>query len=312
MPVIARRLGNMISDDAKQRISSLKHYPTIDTWRNPLTRSIARRLTNDAWRKTLDEIDFEYRLSPLEIDQVSCLQYETTGSTAERPLILYVHGGGFVAGSPETNAANVLPICHLGGFEGIGVDYTLLPDAHFPTQIDEVDIVYRAILETTPQRKIILLSDSTGSAIALSALMRWRKDGVLAPAGAIFLSPCIDGKGASDTQITADHHDPLIRSMGGKFARQLFKFYAPDKDLKDPAISPIYGKFDGLPPIMIHVGSREVLLGDAARLSEAVRQAGVEVTLRVFDGMFHRFHMHWKIEEARNAHADLADFINTL
>jgi len=312
MPAFTRRTGSIISDDAKQRIAALRRYPTIDTWRNPLTRSIARRLSNDAWRKTLGKIDFDYRFTAAEVAGVPCTQYETAGSSPEGALIFYVHGGGFTAGSAETSAANVLPVCHLSGSEGLGVDYTLLPDAYFPTQIDEVDRVYRALVEASPDRKIFLLSDSTGSAIALAALMRWRKDGVLSPAGAIFLSPSIDGKGASDTQITNDRHDPLIPSAGGRFVRQLFNFYAPNAKPDDPAVSPIYGKFDDLPPFMIHVGSREVLLGDAARLAEAAREAGVEVHLRVFDGMFHRFHMHWSMEEARKAHGDLADFVRTL
>jgi len=238
--------------------------------------------------------------------------FAPAGGASGAPVLVYVHGGGFVAGSPEINAANVLPACHLSGCPGLGVDYTLLPRAYFPAQIDELDKIYAALIKDDPDRRIVMLSDSTGAAISLAAMMRWRTNGLKAPAGAVFLSPCIDGDGASDTQITADHHDPLIRSMGGKFTRQLFHFYAPDRDRKDPAVSPIYGDFSYLPPMLVHAGSREVLLGDAARLSEAARRAGVETHLRVFDGMFHRFHMHWKLDETRAAHADIADFIRTL
>jgi epsilon-lactone hydrolase len=309
MPVIARRTGATISDAAKQRIAALKPYPTIDTWRNPLTRPIARRLMNDAWRKTLGEIDFDYRTTAFDIDGVACTQFETAASSPDAPLIFYIHGGGFVAGSSELTAGNLLPLCQLSGCEGLGVDYTLLPEAHYPVQIDEVDKAYRALVETAPARKIILLSESTGAAIALAALMRWRHDGVVSPAGAIFLSPCIDGKGASDSHTANDRSDPVIRSMGGKYVRQLFSFYAPDAKPDDPAVSPIYGRFEDMPPFMIHAGSRTVLLGDAARLSEAARQAGVDVRLRIFDGMFHRFHMHWSLEETRSAHADLAAFV---
>ncbi|GJL95949.1 MAG: hypothetical protein DHS20C05_23540 [Hyphococcus sp.] len=312
MRVLARRLGGAISDKAKERIGALKQYPTIDTWRNPLTRHVAKRLSNDAWAKTVEKIDFEYRLTDMQIDSVNCVLYEAESTITRQPVILYIHGGGFVAGSPKTNAANVLPLCHLSGCDAIGIDYSLLPDAVFPTQINEVSRVYRALLEEKPGRKIVILSDSTGSAIALSALMQWRREGLMSPAGAVFLSPCVDGKGSSDTQITADHHDPLIRSMGGKFIRRLFSFYAPDNDLSDPAVSPIYGNFENLPPFMIHAGSREVMLGDAARLAEAARQAGVETHLRVFDGMFHRFHMHWDLEETRTAYSDIANFIRLL
>lgn len=312
MRVLARRLGGAMSDKAKERIAALKQYPTIDTWRNPLTRHVARRLTNDAWRKTIEKIDFDYRLSDIQVDGVNCVLYEAESTLTRQPLILYVHGGGFVAGSPQANAANVLPLCHLSGCDGLGIDYTLLPEAVFPTQINQVSQVYRALLAEKPGRKIVILADATGASMALAALMQWRQEGLMSPAGAIFLSPCVDGKGSSDTQITADHHDPLIRSMGGKFIRRLFSFYAPEQDLSDPAISPIYGNFENLPPFMIHVGSREVMLGDAARLAEAARQAGVETHLRVFDGMFHRFHMHWDLEETKTAFSDIANFIRLL
>ena len=312
MPVIARRTGAAISKGAKARISALKPNPTLDTWRNPLTRRIARHFAEDAWAKTLSDIDFDYRLTDTEVTGVPCVRYETAAVDANVPFILNIHGGDFVAGSARTHAANALPLCRLTGAEGLGVSYSLLPEAQFPKQIDEVDNVYRALLDEQPGRKIVLISDAVGSAIALSAMMRWRDDGAPAPAGAICLSPCVDGAGASDTQITLDGQDPVIRSLGGKHVRRLFRFYAPGGDLLNPAISPIYGEFDWLPPLMIHVGSREVLLGDAARLAETARRAGVSAHLRVFDGMFHGFHLCWSLDEARAAHGDLADFVSTL
>lgn len=312
MPVIARRTGTAISDGAKARIAALKAYPTLDTWRNPLTRGIARHFAHDAWSKTLKEIDFEYRLSDAEIAGVSCTRYETAAADASGPLLINIHGGHFVSGSAATHAAIALPLCRLAGAEGLGINYTLLPEAFFPTQIEEIDRVYKALTEASPGRKIVFVADGVGVALVLSAMMAWRDEGAPAPAGAICLSPCVDGAGASDSHVALDGHDPLIRSSGGRFFRQLFHFYAPERGLEDPAVSPIYGSFQWLPPMMIHAGGRDVLLGDAARLAERARRAGVDVSLRVFDGMFHGFHMHWRLEETRAAHEDLADFVRRL
>lgn len=312
MPVIARRMGSAVSDGAKMRAAGLKAWPTLDTWRNPLTRGIARRFAHDAWTKTLKELDFEFRLSDTDVAGVSCVRYETAGASASGPLILNMHGGHFVSGSARTHAAIALPLCRLAGAEGLGINYTLLPEAFFPTQIEELDRVYKALVNAETGRNIVLIGDGVGAALMLSAMMGWRDEGVRAPAGAIFISPCVDGAGASDTHIALDSHDPVIRSGGGKFFRQLFRYYAPDRALKDPAVSPLYGAFEWLPPMMIHAGAREVLLGDAARLAETARRAGVEAVLRVFDGMFHGFHMHWSLDEARAAHADLADFLARL
>ena len=312
MPVIARRVGAAISDSAKARIAGLKTYPTLDTWRNPLTRGVARHFAHEAWVKTHKDLDFEYRLTETEIAGLSCMRYETAGERPGAPLIFYIHGGDFVSGSARTHASVALPLCHLTAAPGLGLNYTLLPEAHFPTQIEEIDRVYRAQLASAPDRKIVLMADGTGATLALAAMMRWRDQGIPAPGGAICLSPCVDGAGASDSHIALDGHDPLIRSGGGRHFRQLFRYYAPGRDLSDPAVSPLYGEFEWLPPMAIHAGGREVLLGDAARLAEAARRAGVDVRLRVFDGMFHLFHMHWSMDEARAAHNDLADFINSL
>lgn len=312
MPVIARRTGDAISVRGKKRIASLSQYPTLDTFRNPLTRGVARHFAHENWIKALEEVDFDYRLSDTEIEGVPCVHYETGAHDHQSPLIFYIHGGGFVCGSPRVNAATVLPVCHLADCNGIGVDYSLLPEAEFPTQINEVDRVYQSLRARDPDRSIIVLADSAGATLALSAMMRWRNDGVPSPDGAVLISPLLDGAAASDTHITADGHDPLIRSMNGKTIKKLFRCYAPQHKPDDPTVSPIYGDFKWMPPLLIHVGTREVLLGDAARLAQKSLNAGVETTLRVFDGMFHLFHMHWRLDEAKSAHADIAAFVKGL
>jgi acetyl esterase/lipase len=312
MSVFSRRTGDAVSDDAKKRIAGLKPYPTLDMWRNPVTRGFARRLIDDEWRKAIGEIDFEYRLTDDNIGGVDGVWFEAAGAKPGAPIILFVHGGGFVAGGPAISAPIVLPSCHLSGCEAFGPDYSLLPEASYPTQIDEISAVYYALCTDYPERRVVLFAESTGAAIALAAMMRWRQDGVTAPLGAVFLSPCIDGKGASDTHIALDGRDPLIKSMRGGYTRNLFRFYAPEAALDDPDVSPIYGDFTYLPPILAQAGSREVMLGDAARLTQTARRAGVDARLQVFDGMYHRFHAHWSLAETKDAHRDIADFITSL
>jgi len=309
MAIVARQKSGAISDGARQRRASLQQYPTLDTWRNPLTRGVARHFAHQAWLKTLEEIDFEYRLTDMDIAGVPCVQYETGAAKATDPIILYVHGGALVAGSPRVNASMILPACHLTSLNAIGVDYTLLPEGRYPAPLDEVDAVYKALIERDEKRRVIIFGDSIGGTIVLANLMRWRDEKTPLPAGAIFASPVIDGAGASDTLTTLDGRDPLFNAHGRKNSQKLFRYYAPGESLLDPKISPIYGDFHGLPPMLVHAGTREVFLGDAARLSEAARRAGVPVSLRVFDGLFHLFHMHWGMEEAKHAHDDIAAFI---
>ncbi|MEM8772495.1 MAG: alpha/beta hydrolase [Pseudomonadota bacterium] len=316
MALFLRKTGGAISDDARKRIASLKPLPTLDMWRNPVTRGFARRLANEEWRKSLDKIDFQFRFSATNFGGVDGVYMETdsadNASTDPSPLILFVHGGGFVAGGAEVRAGSVLPSCHLSGCDAFGPDCSLLPEAVFPTQIDEADQAYRALCTEHSGRKIILFAESTGCAVALAALMRWREEGHPLPESVVLLSPCIDGTGASDTHIALDGRDPLIKSSHGAYARSLFRFYAPDHPLDDEAVSPIYGDFEKLPRMLIQAGSREVFLGDAARLSQHARRAGVDARLQIFDGMYQGFHADWDLQEAREAHQDIADFIRAL
>jgi len=309
MSLFAQRSKLSISDSAQERRASLQHYPTLESFMNPLTRGIARHFAHQAWLNTHKEIDFDYRLTDIEIAGVPCLHYETAATKPDDRIILYVHGGAFVAGSPRVNASMILPTCQLTGIEAIGIDYTLLPEGRYPAPLDEVDRVYKAILEAGEKRRLFIFGDSVGGALVLSNLMRWRDEGAPMPDGAILISPVIDSAGRSDTHMTLDGSDPLIKSHGGKTLRKLFNFYAPGEDMLNAMISPIYGDFNDLSPILIHAGTREVMLGESARLSENIRRAGGDGVLRIFDGMFHLFHMHWAIEEAKYAHEDIADFI---
>lgn len=306
------RRANVLSSRAVKDRKAQRPYPALETWMNPVTRGLARRLANQIWLKTLHHIDFEYRLTNIEIAGVPCVHYETEQTTESDTVILYVHGGAFLAGSPQANAATVLPLCALSGIEAIGVDYTLLPEGRFPIPIDEVDRVYKSVLGDMGKRRIIILADSIGGTIALSSLVRWRDENAPLPECVIFLSPVMDGAGASDTHKTQDSFDPLIQAYGGKTARRLFRFYAPGKSPLDPQVSPIYADLDGLPPMLIHVGTREIALGDASRLAILARRSGVEAEIQVFDGLFHLFHMNWSLAETKLAFEDIAAFVDSV
>lgn len=312
MPGFFRRSASAISDGARKRIAALKPYPTLDTWRNPVTRGFARRLQNEEARRLLDEIDFEYRITSGAAGGVEGVFYETENAKDDAPIILFVHGGGFVAGGPKDNASSVLPICYLSGCNGFGPDYSLLPEAHYPTQIEEFSAVYHGLCGEHPGARFVVVAVSTGAAIALSAMMQWRDEGAPLPIGAVFLSPCVDGMGASDTQVSLAGRDPVIRSSRGAYIRNLFRYYAPGEALNNPAVSPLYGDFSGLPPMLAHAGGREVLMGDAARLVQAAGRVGVAARLQIYDGMYHRFHAHWSLDEARDAHREIAEFIQSL
>lgn len=304
-----KKFGSHLDDAAIGALASCRAYPSVAAVLNPLTRAIARRIAEGEWRATLAQIDFPYEIVPSEIAGVPCARYRTAATSAGGPLILYLHAGAFFAGSPEANAAGILAACHLSGAEAVAVRYSLAPDAVYPAQLSEIERVWRGLLAAgvAPERAIVA-GDSAGANLAAASLLRWRRFGLAAPAGLVLVSPPLDATAGSDSYKLLKSRDPLFHGDPAAGCRSLFRLYAGGAELEDPEISPLFADLSGFPPTLVHVGTREIFLGDAARFAEKARMAGVDVRLRVFDGMFHLFQQHWRLKEARAAHADIAAF----
>ncbi|NHK26795.1 alpha/beta hydrolase [Parvularcula flava] len=306
------KVSPAISSEAKGLYGSLKSYGGFDTIGNPVMRRLGRRIINSGWRQTLEEIDFPYSMSAITLGGVEGLQCKSPASDRAGPVILYIHAGAFVCGSPEDNASAALPQCELAGAEVYAVRYSLAPEFPFPRGLEDVRNFYCALRSHVGNgRRIVIMGDSAGANIALSSMVQWRNNGIALPDCAVLISGCLDGTASSDTMITMQRHDPLIRIRGGNSLKSIFGYYANGTPVSDWRISPIYADLSGLPPMMLQVGSRETLLGDSARLSEKARTSGVNATLRVLDGMFHMFHLHWSMPEAKSVHQDIANFIAT-
>jgi acetyl esterase/lipase len=308
--LLKKKFGAHLKPESRSALDACRPYPPAATLFNPLTRALARRLLEADWKATLEQVDRPYAFEDFLMDGVNCVRVTTPNAREDGPVVLYVHAGAFVAGSTRANAAAIIPACDLAGAIAIGVDYTLAPDGVFPQQIDEVERVYAGLLRqgVNPQR-IVVVGDSAGGSISLAAVNRWREKWTPAPAGVVAVSPVTDGAGLSDTHVSLNGRDPIFGQNSNVDIRSVFSLYAPDMDPLDPRVSPLYADYRNAPPMLIQVGARDVLLGDAARLAERARLSGVDVTLQVFDGMFHLFHMHWSLDEAKAAQSGVAKFI---
>lgn len=308
--LIKRRYGGHLSKEAQGALSDQRAYPSFAAIRNPLTRPIARRIAENEWRATFEQIDFHYEMRDVVHGGVKCVSLRAGEVKDGAPTIIYIHAGAFACGSVRANASAILPTCHYAGCETIAVEYSLAPEAVFPTQLIEIESVYKALIAAGRNpRSIVIAGDSAGGALIVSSAYRWRRLSAPMPGGIVLMSPLLDAQAESDTYQALKGRDPLFVANGPESCAQSFELYAGGADIRDPEISPMSGDPVGLPPTLIHVGTREVLLGDSARFAEKARLAGVDVSLRVFDGMFHLFHQHWRLAEAKTAHRDIADFV---
>lgn len=218
--------------------------------------------------------------------------------------ILYGFGGGFVQGSPFVDLAIVAPLCALTGATVIIPDYRLAPEHPWPAAIDDGFAVYRVIADTP----FAIVGESAGGNLALSLMLRAKMEGLPLPGAAALLSPWCDLTNSGDSLIANDGRDPTIRAKDvGTSARH----YAAEKNLEDPAISPINGAYnESFPPCIITTGTRDLLLSQSVRLADVLRDSDVNVELHVWESLWHVFEWDDRIPEARRSLARIAKFLS--
>lgn len=223
---------------------------------------------------------------------------------------LYLHGGAYALNSINTHRELVARLTHATKLRGLAIDYRLAPEHPHPAALEDALAAYRWLLtEGFTPSQIVIMGDSAGGGLALATLIALRDAGEPLPAGAICISPWVDlaHTGASiQSKAKADailDIDSLERYAG---------YYAAGQDRKRPLISPLYADLSGLPPLLIQVGSDEVLLDDSVRCAENARKAGVDVTLNVWDGLFHAFPIIAFLPETKEAVENIAAFVARL
>lgn len=223
-------------------------------------------------------------------------------------VLLYLHGGAYIMGSCDSHRELVARICAASGVRTLLIEYRLAPEHVFPAALEDALAAYRWLLANgTRPEHIIVGGDSAGGGLALSLLTVLRDKGEPLPAGAVLLSPWTDVAGTGASMTTNAEADPWISAAAFNFVASL---YAGAEDVHHPQISPVYADLHGLPPLLIHVGSDEVLLNDSTRVDEQVKAVGGTVQLSIWEGMWHVFQVFaCQLPEGQQAIKQIGEFI---
>jgi acetyl esterase/lipase len=202
--------------------------------------------------------------------------------------ILYFHGGSYVVGSPETALSLTGSLVARTGFRAFSLDYRLAPEHPFPAAIDDAVAAYRALLEAGEDpASIAFAGDSAGGGLTVTTCLAARAAGLPAPAAIVAFSPGLDVTRTGESMDAKEEADPFFTRQSLERTSAL---YLAGADPRHELISPaLFADLTGFPPMLLQVGTNEVLLDDSTRMAGRARAAGVDVILDVTADVPHVF-----------------------
>jgi acetyl esterase/lipase len=234
---------------------------------------------------------------------------EWVAAPESRPdrAILYLHGGGYVIGSLNTHRELASRIARATRARALVIDYRLAPEHPFPAAVEDAVAAYRWLLSIgiAPER-IAIAGDSAGGGLTLATLLALRDAKLPLPAAGVCMSPWVDLEGTGPSAQPGGADDPLLQLDG---LREMGKHYAA-ANLRHPHAAPLYADYRGIPPLLIQVGTRELLLDDSTRVAAKAKAAGVDVTIEPWDGLIHVWQLFGpNVPESEQAVARIGEFV---
>lgn len=237
----------------------------------------------------------------LPVLHVSC------GAVDRRKVILYLHGGAFVTGSPKTHRAMLARLSRQAGVPVFAPQYRLAPEHPFPAAVEDAEAAWRHLYDAGyDPEDVVVGGDSAGATIAFALLARLCQAGS-PPAGAFGFSPFADLTGGSPSFRGNARRDPLLPA---ERLVEVVGYYLQGRDPADPEVSPVFAEFPGAPPVLLQHSETEILRDDAIRLAHRLRGFGAAVELQPWSATPHVWQLFdgW-IPEARVALNRAARFV---
>jgi len=293
------------------------------SWRsralNTLLRSLSSKTLSQsddlaALRRRYEAIDARHAALDRAIvrEAVSCdgvaAQWVSVPESRSGRTVLFLHGGSFAFHFPNAYAAFAARLCRRIGARALIPDYRLAPEHPFPAAPDDCHAVYRWLLaHDFDPRQVVFVGDSAGGNLALVTLQRALQAGEPLPACAVLLSPAVDCTLDSPGLADSESHDPVFRLAS---VRVLRHNYVPSPQLyTHPHVSPLFGDFAGFPPLLLQVGSAEMLCDQAIRTFQKALAAGVDAELELWPETAHDFQFAPFLPEATIALEQIVKFV---
>lgn len=226
-----------------------------------------------------------------------------------RHVILYCHGGGYTSGNLGYARILAAKLANCTGYEVLTFEYRLAPEHPFPAPLEDGLKAWDYLMHLGyGARDVTVAGDSAGGNLALILTMAIRDLGRIMPRCLVLFSPWTDLTASGKSYVEKADCDPILTM---DYIHAVRGAYAPGRELKSPMLSPLFGDFRGFPPVLIHVGTHELLMSDSVRLRDHLVQAGIPCRLEVWQDMWHVFQM-FPLKRASQAMERVADFLQGL
>jgi epsilon-lactone hydrolase len=227
-------------------------------------------------------------------------------------VMLYLHGGGYISGSAKGYRPLVGELGRATKTRALAIDYRLAPEHPFPAAVDDILAAYKSLLDRgTPAKSVVFAGDSAGGGLVVTGMMAVRDCGLPLPAAGLAISPWLDLECSSASMKSKAKSDLALNRDALVHAGRLFRGGAAGEG-RGGQLSPLSADLSGLAPLLIQVGSAEILLDDATRLAERAGAADVSVRLEIWPNMPHVWHLFgFMLSEGRDAIGNAGAFLET-
>ena len=296
----------------KERVNMVELNDRLTAEERNYVKGILRYMIEHSSAEDLEEnpIPKEIEIKSLMVDSIPAEWIIPPEEIKDR-VILYIHGGGWIFGSPLTCRKLTSTMAKASRLKILSIDYRLSPEYPFPTPLNDCVNAYKWLLSNGYNSKdIIIAGDSAGGNLTLGTLLKLRDKGNNLPAGAICLSPATDFTFSDESYFRNAETDPSLADVGFFW---WYVAYLGNEDPRNPYISPLFGDLRDLPPILIQVSSSEMLYSDSTRFVEKAKKAGTNAILQSWDDMTHVFQdLSDDLPESKDAINKIANFTNNI
>lgn len=266
-------------------------------------------------QKIFDKKKSNLDITELFLNKIRTLKFSHTSFNQEK-CVLYFHGGGYVAGSPETHQNFLMALSKIAKINIYAIDYSLAPENKYPAALNDAVSSYQALIDMGYKSENIYMGgDSAGGNLTLVSALKLQQINLELPAKLFLLSPWTDLTASGESFKFNSKNDPYLSYddflSTNQSMKKMAEWYAPNEDYHNPFISPVFADYNSFPETLIQVSDIEILLSDSIEVANKMKNNNNKVILKIYKNLPHVWQVFGFLPEAKEATNEISSFLNS-